>query len=246
MPRSTQPANVIQETTDYDQFKFIEGNRELSRGHIERIKSSIEKNGNFLNTSPILVNEKMQIIDGQHRFVAAKELEVPVFYTVGNGMRLNEARAMNILNKNWHPIDYARSYASTGNRAYSTYLKLRMEFDTSHATTLVYINYHEENRLHSKFRNGELLIKNVEKTRAWLSDLNNIVAESVRFKANGAPAKALLRTMQSENYESDRMLRKVKQYPDFLKGYGDMESQLRQLETLYNKGFSEANRVRLY
>lgn len=69
----------IQKTSDYSIFHSVAFNREKNKRHIESIKKIITKE-NLLHLHPILVNEKMEIVDGQHRLEAAKELGLEVFY----------------------------------------------------------------------------------------------------------------------------------------------------------------------
>ena len=57
---------VIQRTNKYDLFKRIESNREVNPAHLKKIEKSISEK-NFLHLYPIIVNERMEIIDGQHR-----------------------------------------------------------------------------------------------------------------------------------------------------------------------------------
>lgn len=69
----------IQKTRDYDIFKSVSFNREKNKRHIESIKKIILKE-NLLHLHPILVNEKMEVVDGQHRLEAAKDLGLEIFY----------------------------------------------------------------------------------------------------------------------------------------------------------------------
>lgn len=52
---------TVYETNDYSQFKRLVGYRELKESHVQKLIKSFQKNGEFLN--PIIVNEKMEIID---------------------------------------------------------------------------------------------------------------------------------------------------------------------------------------
>ena len=63
--------NHVHTTTDYFLFKPINGNRNINRLHLSRLKKSIEENYLF---TVIIVNENYEIIDGQHRFECIKEL----------------------------------------------------------------------------------------------------------------------------------------------------------------------------
>ena len=63
--------NEVFETHDYGQFRFIKGNRLIRASHVNNILKSMKKRRLF---SPLIVNEKMEIIDGQHRFKAQEKL----------------------------------------------------------------------------------------------------------------------------------------------------------------------------
>ena len=107
---------TIYRTNDYGAFKKLDGNREITDAKIARIKKSIEKVGYVM--SPICVNEKREIVDGQTRFGALKELNMPVDFYVVNGAGIEECRAMNINQGNWKTEDYIKSYADMGDISY--------------------------------------------------------------------------------------------------------------------------------
>ncbi len=65
--------NKVYQTSDLSIFKQIEGNRVPNLQHIKRLADSIRVYG--MKCNPILVNERMEVIDGQHRLMAAKEAE---------------------------------------------------------------------------------------------------------------------------------------------------------------------------
>ena len=68
---SATEVNKVYQTNDLTICKEIGGNRVPNPQHVKRLCSSIKENGMLCN--PILVNEKMQVIDGQHRLLASKE-----------------------------------------------------------------------------------------------------------------------------------------------------------------------------
>ena len=80
-------AMQVYQSVNYAQFQPIDGNRTILQHHLKRLKKSMEEN--FL-ISPILVNEKMEIIDGQHRFEAAKSLGLPIYFFIVQGYGLSE------------------------------------------------------------------------------------------------------------------------------------------------------------
>ena len=95
--------NEVFETKDYNMFSFISNNRSVSKGHINKIIQSMKKRRLI---SPILVNEKGQIIDGQHRFLAQKELGLPIPYIEQEGYGEKETQILNTNTKNWSLLDW--------------------------------------------------------------------------------------------------------------------------------------------
>lgn len=237
---------VIKETTNYSQFNFIKNNREQSRGHIESLKKAFEEYGNLTQVQPILVNEKMEIIDGQHRFTAAQELGQPVFYTVAPGLRVTEARAMNILHRGWTTDDYARSYAISGNQNYQKYVELKEDFGFGHAIMLVYSYGGNSTGMYKRFREGDFILDDIEQIKVRLVQLEE-VGEYTSLGKNRPFALAYLAIMKSPEYDHKHFMRKLQIHGDLiLKRYGSAEDNLRQLEELYNYKSTAANRARLY
>lgn len=83
------PINKIQvhTTKNYYLFKTINGNRDINQLHLTRLSESFKKR--HLITI-IIVNERFEIIDGQHRFLVSKDLNLPVYYTILKNYGLNE------------------------------------------------------------------------------------------------------------------------------------------------------------
>lgn len=116
----------IKKTTNYDLFKFHENNRKISAANLSNIKRSIGIN-NLLEFRPIFVNKYMEIIDGQHRFLAAKELEVPIFYQVNEEATEEDIVLLNANQKRWLCDDYVNYYASKGHEGYVQILKFSQQ-----------------------------------------------------------------------------------------------------------------------
>ena len=109
----------IYQTKDYSKFKSLMGNRILNPRNIKKIKLAIEKKQ---LVCPICVNEKYEIIDGQHRFEVCKDLNIPLHYYVAKGYGLNEVQILNDNQSNWTAKDYLDSYCE---RQFPEYLKMR-------------------------------------------------------------------------------------------------------------------------
>lgn len=234
----------VQSSTDYNQFKLMRNNREPTRGHIESIKRAFEEQGNFMEINPILVNEKFEIIDGQHRYVACVELGLPVYYTMGQGLNINDARAINILHKQWISDDYAHSYAESGIDSYVKYLQLREDYGESHSIVICYANPNGIGRVFKNFREGDFEIEDYVATVERLDKLQSLRKLFPQIKNDKNLGFAVLALLRSDNYDHAVMLRKAIAHGENLRKMGSITEYQRALEDLYNHG--RQNRIRLY
>ena len=113
-------------TSNYELFTRLEGNRPVLSNRVTKIKGSITKNGYIFN--PIVVNEKMEIIDGQGRFEALKMLGRPIDYVIAEGAGLQECIALNASGTIWTITDYINSYCEMGNENYIRLRDIMNEF----------------------------------------------------------------------------------------------------------------------
>jgi hypothetical protein len=107
----------MEKTTDYDLFTLRDDNRaKIDESHVVRLMNSINIK-NMLDLRPILVNSKLEIIDGQHRFEAAKRLGVPIYYKVESSLTGPDIVQINI-SKPWNNFDYLNYWIKHHNVEY--------------------------------------------------------------------------------------------------------------------------------
>ena len=106
-------------TTDYDAFKLIGENRKVTKQHMRTLAESIIKTKG--NIQPIVVNKKMEVVDGQHRLEACRLAGIAVNYIVID-LPLSKNEMMIELNKNsknWSTKDYLSNGVDTGIKGYA-------------------------------------------------------------------------------------------------------------------------------
>ena len=107
----------IKITTDYNKFSFMDGNRDISK------KNMLVKSINEIDLTeykPIIVDEKYVIIDGQHRFMACKELKKPIYYIILHGVDEKKALIkLNAFQKMWKQDDYLKFFNKNIGERYS-------------------------------------------------------------------------------------------------------------------------------
>ena len=156
--------NINIETTNYDMFTFIKGNRPIEEDRVKRIQKQIKQ---FGLKNPILVTSDKAVLDGQHRFLACKNLSIPVKYilddihSTAEGI-LDLIRAINKDQKNWTAVNVGNSYAQHDDLSYTRYMSL-IELGVSHSFILhACAEFAKGVRgvqcTNNHFRKGELLI----------------------------------------------------------------------------------------
>jgi hypothetical protein len=235
----------VKVSSNYDAFAFIETNRDTMKGHINNLKKAFEEHGNLTKVQPIVVNENLEVIDGQNRLIAAKELHEPVYYRVVPGLTIHDARSMNILHNKWEVLDYAKSYAVSGNQHYQVYLQIREEYGFSHKVLLLYLSGNANHGpIYKQFREGDFQVYDIAQSRNLLDKLSE-VWQLLPFRNYGM-AEALLRAFKAEGYDQKRMIQRLIVNVDKLRPFVAAKDNIRQLEDLYNTGLRDHNRVRFF
>lgn len=112
----------IEKTKNYGIFKILLGNRPIDKHHLKKLKSSISKD-NKLNLHPIIVNENYEIIDGQHRCEAAKQLDVDLFFIRSQTVTNEHLIDCNVNQKSFDVENYIDYFAIKEKK--SEYIRLR-------------------------------------------------------------------------------------------------------------------------
>ena len=150
--RSTEnPKPEIKKTYNYELFKFHNANRKINKNHVENIKKSMQKK--FL-VSPITVNEKFEVIDGQHRLIACKDLGKPIYYFINNNYSIKEMQRLNAINKNWTPSNYLNTGVALNNQNYIDFKRFKKKYGFSHDVTLTLLCDNNSRSEHDKFKEG--------------------------------------------------------------------------------------------
>lgn len=143
----------VKSTIDYDIFKFRDDNREkIDLNHVKKIVESI-KSVDLLEMRPISVNSDMEVMDGQHRLLAAKQLGRPIFYQVKESLCSKDIILMNI-SKSWTSTDYLNYYIKNGHECYIN-LKNFMKDNNITLKIALGLTMTQSREQQAKFRNGQ-------------------------------------------------------------------------------------------
>lgn len=247
MTQVLQQSSQIQSSTIYGEFQLMTGNRYIDTAHVKRLKKEMEENPNLLLASPILVNEHKFIIDGQHRYHAAKELGKPIYYIMQPGLTVDAARHLNITQKRWTLLDFAQSYADSGRAAYQTFLSLHRKFPSIPPSVLrLYLVGGLTHDTDRDFRNGKFEISDVKKSVEFLERLSIVIDKVGHINTPMASALLLIMRDRADDFDFDRLSRKLdnESAREMFVITNNTRTCYRSVEDVYN--FQSRIRTRLY
>lgn len=249
-----EPIAMVFKTFDYDKFKLISENREPD--HVKALINSFESR---LVPNAILCNEKYEIIDGQNRFLALKELGQPILYYCIDGLDIYDVASLNSYGKNWSNDDYVRMWAALGKDEYKRILDFCKEFpDFTLANALTILSNGKQRKYVNKVSfdcsvKGESRPKSANKT----SDLKlgNYTIEDIEhsryvarcileYKAFSSPGKqiyiqaafisAMVMLLRGKTFDNNEMVKKVTMFPSLFHRCINSKEYIFMLEEIWN------------
>jgi hypothetical protein len=232
----SKKVNDIFESKDYGLFKFDPINREINPAKVRRLIASMSKVG-FLN-QPIKINEDGVIIDGQHRFVAAQTLKLPVLYYIDRSS-IDLYDNMSLTNDNtnpWCKQDHIHGLAKKGLSHYQHLIKFQTEFPEFTLTEqLMFMSNAFTNVSKDKFRKGKWEHKNMDVARKWATDLMSLKPYFKQGFNKSLFVRAIIDIMAKHpDFKFKEFFRKVQLRPGMIFLCGDVTGYKVMIETIYN------------
>jgi len=231
------PMNDIQvhTTKDYSLFKTLNGNRDVNQLHLTRLKESMKKNH---LTTIIMVNEKFEIIDGQHRFLISQELKLPINYIIQKNYGLNEVQILNANMKNWTIVDYVNGYCDLGFKDYEIYREFINEYSFTNQVALVLLSGEficgtSEVSISTKFKEGKFKINDLNNSKK-MADKIMMIEPYYKGFLRRSFIYALIGMFKNENFEFTECLAKLQQQPTTLQDCTNVSQYKSLIEEIYN------------
>jgi len=106
-------------------FNLLDDNRDIDDKHVAMLVISIQRYGQLM---PIVVNENMDVIEGQHRLKACMELKIPVAYIISVKSSSKDVAIMNNSQKGWKNKDYLKHFSHINHYNSATYKRVAKFF----------------------------------------------------------------------------------------------------------------------
>ena len=225
----------MKSTTDYSIFRSVNGNRGLSSSHVNKLTAAIFKK-NLLYLFPIIVNEKMELIDGQHRLASAKRLEVPIFYEILKQSGIDDVQKINTSSHGWSQSDYLISWIKRGNKEYMTLSNFMVQYKIplGCARRLLGWTTKQSDNIET-FKNGQFKVNPEGKPEQVVELIKALLmTNSGRILYTHVCLIALMNIVQNKKYNHERMLDRINVKQPRFYSSEKVIGYIRQIEDVYN------------
>lgn len=197
----------IMVTENYDMFKKIGGNRKINKANYAKIVKSMKEEQLII---PIVVNEKYEIIDGQHRFTACKDLGKPVYFYMVRGYGLDQVKRANIASSNWKKENYLDMFIAEGNEIYKEFEEIKERYDLNISNLLkifAIVQEKQSARVGYEFENGTFTLDGKMEVLNFLTALEDF--NFFKFYKSNNFLIAFTRLYFKSEYDHDKMKTKL-------------------------------------
>lgn len=229
---------MIKKTRDYSMFKFRNDNREggVKQDHLEELKASIRIN-NLLDMCPILVNGKMEVINGQHRLRAAQDLGLEIYYEMNNDLNPIDIVLMNT-SKQWQLNDFSNFYVTNH---YPEYLKLS-DFIKKHGIGLKIVLQITMGATREKihdFKHGKYIFteESFGNKIDWCKDTISLIKKlngSSPYTSTSRFWKPLVRLMRDESFNMEKWIENIRTLSEKFHARATASGYTKMIMDVYN------------
>jgi len=202
-------------TTNFERYKFNSLQRVIKEKHVRNLIEKMRIHG-YLANKAISVNERNEIIDGHHRYLAAKNLGIPMLVQVCKGMKEDSIIEANQDQVNWDKHDFTNTYAKKGNINYIELQNFMVKYPKFKMTQSLILLMNEPNAHPNKktFQSGE-------------------------FKA------LLCCEMRCKEFSFEEFIDKLSKFPDKLTPSITTKGYLEKFEEVYNYHRNKKHQIKL-
>ncbi|MGN2339004.1 ParB N-terminal domain-containing protein [Clostridium cagae] len=233
--KNVQTVTTIYQTCDYEMFDKVNGNRLINSVNYTKLLKSMEEKQLLI---PICVNENLQIIDGQHRFNACKELKKPIHFYITEGYTIEDVKRANLVGKNWSKVDFLNLFMSQNNINYIDFAEILDTYKINLNDLLKVFAYVQDitlKDLSKDFDNGYFSSDGKELVKNFFNSLEDFRLFS-KYRSTQFVG-AFIKLYFHKDYSHEKMKERLIKRGSFVKKKGSIDEYLQTLtKDIYSFG----------
>ena len=229
----------VYETIDYNMFKNLDGNRIIRDSHVRSLVDAIRKNDMKL---PLIVNKKMEILDGQHTLEARKILKKVVQYIIRERLGIKDVRKVNASQHKWLNQDYLMSYYRLGNKEYAMLEYFVREYKLGIMFSVGLLTGKPRDPDRREFMDGKFKVTTFNRADEYAKRIHK-VSEYLPFWKHDKFMRALVQCFEHPKFSWKLFLDKLENKSIKLQKQASRNDYMLALERFYNHGTNTRNRI---
>lgn len=233
----------IYETKNYDKFKFMDGNRRVNEHTYLKLLDSMSDEQLVI---PILVNKNFEIIDGQHRYKACKELKKPVYYHIQEEYGIDQVKKANMIGSNWVKEDFLNMFLAQENETYEYIDSLRSTYGVNLSVLIklfASFQYQAKAVVARSFEEGTFSLDKSSDVEDFLKCLLDFKEIGFKYYNTDLFIQSFLVLYTYESYDHSVLKRKLKAKKALFERKRTRDDYLLFLCDIYNIKLTEKNKL---
>jgi hypothetical protein len=227
----------IEFSNRYTDFESNHEQRSIKSRHVSEIIESMRTFG-FLPSKPVQCYKKGRkfiIIDGHHRYEAAKALGIELAYIVEPESNQATIGPVNVIVSKWGQLDFVRMYAARNNPDFAELLKYHeMGIPVGMAASMLIGNSAASGNTIDSIKHGTFKIK----TRKYINhviDLVDSFGDSNSVYLSRAFMDAFTKCLFTPQFDLEQFKKRIAANPLAIEKTATSDKMLDQIEKLYNR-----------
>jgi len=152
---------------DFSKFKILARNRDTSKSQVNKLIGSLQEPRG--QVEPITINEKWEVINGQHRLEAAEDGNLDhVIVIMSYGATIDDVIVMNTTQKKWNFWDFLKCHSHESAPTSTEYKKLKKflkDYPISHKAALWMLSGNNHDYGMEDFEAGTFKVLHLEESQ---------------------------------------------------------------------------------
>jgi hypothetical protein len=202
------------------------------------------ENKNLLSCFPLVVFKEKGVLfitDGQRRSLAAKRMDLRVWYIINNQCTKEDIPRINTAQVPWKMENYLHSFCIKAQHShrghYADYLRLADFIETygfSIANSLIMLVGYDGSDINTNFKEGEFKINSYTKGCETAKNLLDFKPYHVNRWDSKEFVRAITRLTKHKQYDHVNMMKKMESYHEKLMYWTTSGQYIVNLQTIYN------------
>ena len=233
---------------DYEKFMLIDSNRLIKPGKISKLKEEIERKDltheNEIKVSLNDSGDKLIVHEGQHRFIACMELNIPIYYRFSD-MAIDDIGMVNSVQDKWTLHDSLHHYCSRGIHDYKILAGFKKQYHYPISTLVGVLAGRNDKTMLDEFRRGQFEVtQSLEIVHNVLGKIQEFKQYNDKIYRHRTFLSVYMDLLTHPEFEHEKLIHKIEQIPMRFIHCTKTNDYLRMIEDVYN--YNNLNPIKLY